>query len=149
MEELKNFEIVGESLCDALIKVKIKNMPKYKYAIIRKNLFVKREDKQVNYGFAALASLHENTIIEYVTDDNLLTKVIFKYRKGHELVTNEFYCAPQGPAGKDGRDGRVGATGPKGEKGDKGDTPSLNKVILTWVDSHIEEGGRFVEDCLH
>ena len=65
MEELKNFEIVGESLCDALIKVKIKNMPKYKYAIIRKNLFVKREDKQVNYGFAALASLHENTIIEY------------------------------------------------------------------------------------
>jgi len=90
--------------------------------------------------------------IEYVTENNdgeLLTKVIFKYRQGHELITREFYCAPAGPEGKPGKDGRDGDTGPQGLKGDKGDTPTLNKVILTWVNNCDEEGGRFIEDCLN
>ena len=90
--------------------------------------------------------------IEYVTENNngeILTKVIFKYRKGHELFTREFYCAPAGPQGKPGKDGRDGNIGPQGPKGDKGDTPTLNKVILTWVDNCNEEGGRFIEDCLN
>ena len=65
MEEIKKFKQVGESLSNALIKVRIKNIPKYQYAVIRKNLFF-REDEQIkNYGFIALASLHENKIIEY------------------------------------------------------------------------------------
>ena len=64
MEEILKFEQVGESLSNALIKVRIKNIPKYQYSLIRKNLFVKRGDGQKNYGFVVLASLHENKIIE-------------------------------------------------------------------------------------
>lgn len=65
MEEIKKFEQVGDTLSNALIKVRIKNIPKYQYAVVRKNLFVKRGDGQKNIGFVALASLHENKIIEY------------------------------------------------------------------------------------
>ena len=70
MEEILKFEQVGESLSNALIKVRIKNIPKYQYALIRKHLFVKRGDGQKNYGFVALASLHENKIIEYGNEKN-------------------------------------------------------------------------------
>ena len=77
MEEIIKFEQVGESLSNALIKVRIKNIPKYQYALIRKNLFVKRGDGQKNYGFVALASLHENKIIEYGNE---------KYNKGGPVL---------------------------------------------------------------
>lgn len=91
--------------------------------------------------------------IEYVTenkDDELLTKVIFKYRQGHELITREFYCAPAGPEGKPGKDGRDGDTGPQGLKGDKGDpgvSPTLGIVKLTWVNKSSDEEAYFEQVC--
>ena len=88
--------------------------------------------------------------IEYVTENNdgeLLTKVIFKYRQGHELITREFYCAPAGPEGKPGKDGRDGDTGPQGPKGDKGDTPNLGLVRIHWTDKCDEEKGEFKSRC--
>lgn len=91
--------------------------------------------------------------IEYVTenkDDELLTKVIFKYRQGHELITREFYCAPAGPEGKPGKDGRDGDTGPQGLKGDKGDpgvSPTLGIVKLTWVNKGSDEEAYFEQVC--
>lgn len=91
--------------------------------------------------------------IEYVTenkDDELLTKVIFKYRQGHELITREFYCAPAGPEGKPGKDGRDGDTGPQGLKGDKGDpgvSPTLGIVKLTWVNNCSDEEAYFEQVC--
>lgn len=91
--------------------------------------------------------------IEYVTenkDDELLTKVIFKYRQGHELITREFYCAPAGPEGKPGKDGRNGDTGPQGLKGDKGDpgvSPTLGIVKLTWVNKGSDEEAYFEQVC--
>lgn len=91
--------------------------------------------------------------IEYVTENNngeLLTKVIFKYRQGHELITREFYCAPVGPEGKPGKDGRDGDTGPQGPKGDKGDpgvSPTLGVVKLTWVNKGSDEEAYFEQVC--
>ena len=88
--------------------------------------------------------------IEYVTENNngeILTKVVFKYRKGHELFTREFYCAPAGPEGKPGKDGRDGDTGPQGLKGDKGDTPNLGLVRIHWTDKCDEEKGEFKSRC--
>lgn len=91
--------------------------------------------------------------IEYVTENNdgeLLTKVIFKYRQGHELITREFYCAPAGPEGKPGKDGRDGDTGPQGLKGDKGDpgvSPTLGIVKLTWVNKGSDEEAYFEQVC--
>lgn len=91
--------------------------------------------------------------IEYVTENNngeLLTKVIFKYRKGHELITREFYCAPAGPEGKPGKDGRDGDTGPQGPKGDKGDpgvSPTLGIVKLTWINKCSDEEAYFEQVC--
>lgn len=91
--------------------------------------------------------------IEYVTENNngeILTKVIFKYRKGHELFTREFYCAPAGPEGKPGKDGRDGDTGPQGLKGDKGDpgvSPTLGIVKLTWVNKGSDEEAYFEQVC--
>ena len=61
-EEIKKYEELGEPLCDTLIKVKIKILPKYQYAIVRKNLI---DDSGKNFGFVALVSLNENKIIEY------------------------------------------------------------------------------------
>lgn len=84
--------------------------------------------------------------IEYVTDTGedgeILTKVIFKYRKGHEFYTREFRVAPQGEKGDKGDKGNPGE---KGEKGDDGHTPVLSKVSVNWVNDCTEEGGQFVE----
>lgn len=103
-----------------------------------------REAARYNLGIQELEG------IEYVVDtEEQLTKVIFKYRKGHELITREFVCAPKGEKGEPGKDGRDGNVGPQGIKGEKGDSPTLNKVILTWVSDCEEEGGRFIEDCLN
>ena len=66
MEEIKKYEKVGHSLNDALIKVKIKNLPKYQYGVFRKDLFdVYENNKKRNLGFVSLVSLNENKIIEY------------------------------------------------------------------------------------
>lgn len=62
-----------------------------------------KEAARYNLGIQELQS------IEYVTENGLygeqLTKVIFKYRKGHEIVTREFYCAPKGDQGDPGNTG--------------------------------------------
>lgn len=84
--------------------------------------------------------------IEYVTDTGedgeILTKVIFKYRKGYEFYTREFRVAPQGEKGDKGDKGNPGE---KGDKGDDGHTPVLSKVSVNWVNDCTEEGGQFVE----
>ena len=64
-EIIEKFKKIGEPLIFALISVKIKNIPKYQYAIVRKNLFEGTGEEKKNYGFIALVSLHENKIIEY------------------------------------------------------------------------------------
>lgn len=101
-----------------------------------------KEAARYNLGISELEG------IEYVTETSeegdQLTKVIFKYRKGHELFTREFRVAPKGDKGDKGDKGNDGRDG---EKGDKGDTPVLNKVILNWVDRSQDEGGRFIESC--
>ena len=106
-----------------------------------------KEAARYNLGIQELENIEYRT--EETEEGTILTKVVFTYRKGHEIITREFCCAPEGPKGKDGKDGRDGLQGIRGEKGEKGDAPSLNKVILNWVDTYTEEGGRFIEDCMN
>ena len=64
-ELMENFKKIGEPLAYALISVKVKKIPKYQYAIVRKNLYDGTGENKKNYGFIALVSLHESKIIEY------------------------------------------------------------------------------------
>lgn len=103
-----------------------------------------KEAARYNLGIQELENIEYKT--EETEEGAILTKVVFTYRKGHELITREFCCAPQGPKGEDGRDGRDGATGPIGPRGEQGPAPHLTRVILNWVDNCEDEGGTFDPD---
>ena len=64
-ESNEKYEKIGKILSYALIKIKLKNLEKNQYAIIRKNLIIGTGENEKNVGFVALVSLHENKIIEY------------------------------------------------------------------------------------
>lgn len=93
--------------------------------------------------------------IEYVTVPNesgeILTKVIFKYRKGHEIVTREFQVAPKGDKGdsftwRDLTDEQKALLkGDPGTPGKDGEIPRLNKVEIVWMRDG-REYGEFVQD---
>ena len=61
----EKYQKIGKILCYALIEIKIKNIDKNQYAIVRKNLIIDNGENEKNFGFVALVSLHENKIIEY------------------------------------------------------------------------------------
>ena len=64
-KEIEKYKKIGESLTYALMRVKLQKIPKNQYAVVRKNLIEGTGEKERNYGFIALVSLHENKIIEY------------------------------------------------------------------------------------
>jgi hypothetical protein len=64
-KEIEKYKKIGEMLAFALMKVKIQKISKYQYAVVRKDLIDVTGEKERNFGFIALVSLHENKIIEY------------------------------------------------------------------------------------
>lgn len=110
-----------------------------------------KETARYNLGIQEL----EN--IEYVTvsteTGEQLTKVIFKYRLGRELITREFYVAPKGDKGdsftwKDLTDEQKAMLkGDPGLPGKDGDSPELNKVEIVWMTNGHEYGEFVKNEC--
>lgn len=102
-----------------------------------------KEAARHNLGITELENIHYET--EMDEDNNeLLTYIVFQYRRGYELVTRKFRVAPKG---EDGKDGTKGDTGPQGPQGPQGNTPILRNISVNWVDTAAEEKGTFKLDC--
>ena len=100
-----------------------------------------------NLGISELESI--NYFTDQTESGELLNKVQFVFRRGHEVITKEFLVAPKGDKGDKGdcftweslTDAQKRAL--KGDKGDDGDTPVLRFVKISYSDSPCEVSGTF------
>lgn len=100
-----------------------------------------------NLGISELESI--NYFTDQTESGELLNKVQFVFRRGHEVITKEFLVAPKGDKGDKGdcftweslTDAQKKAL--KGDKGDDGDTPVLRFVRVSYSDSPCEVSGSF------
>lgn len=100
-----------------------------------------------NLGISELESI--NYFTDQTESGELLNKVQFVFRRGHEVITKEFLVAPKGDKGDKGdcftweslTDAQKRAL--KGDKGDDGDTPVLRFVRVSYSDSPCEVSGTF------
>lgn len=116
-----------------------------------------KESARYNLGIQELYA------IEYGTDGNNdeLNTVTFKYRKGHEIITRTFKCAPKGDPGEPGPRGLSAyevyksVTGSDlseeewlaslhGEKGDDGKPARIGSITIDYV-SNCESSAEVVQ----
>lgn len=106
-----------------------------------------KELAKYNLGIQELENI--NYFTEQSENGELLNKVQFIFRKGHELITREFLVAPKGEKGDkltwdDLTEGQKNALkGDKGDKGDDGQTPVLGFVKITYSESPCDISGYF------
>lgn len=106
-----------------------------------------KELAKYNLGIQELENI--NYFTEQSENGELLNKVQFIFRKGHELITREFLVAPKGEKGDkltwdDLTEGQKNALkGDKGDPGDDGQTPVLRFVKITYSESPCDVSGYF------
>lgn len=114
-----------------------------------------KEAARHNLGITELENIHYET--EMDEDNNeLLTYIVFQYRKGYELVTRKFRVAPKGDKGDSGPKGNDGKSAydiarENGFIGTITDWLSslkatISKVEVSYVDSDCEQPSASVEE---
>lgn len=98
-----------------------------------------------NLGISELESI--NYFTDQTEQGELLNKVQFVFRRGHEVITKEFLVAPKGDKGDKG-DSLTWESLTDDQKrvlrGEKGDTPVLGNIIVNYDESPCNTSGNFV-----
>ena len=104
-----------------------------------------KELAKYNLGIQELENI--NYVTEETPNGELLSKVQFIFRKGHEVITKEFIVAPKGEKGDPGDSltwDKLTEDQKNSLKGAKGDTPVLGNIIIDYDESPCNTSGSFV-----